>query len=321
MGKCVCIGEILADFIAKRDDTAPKSAGLFECKAGGAPANTAACISRLGGHSLMASQVGEDFLGVFLLKELAESGVDTTFIATTNEARTGHSLVFLDEEGNREFVFYRDNCADLLLNGDQLSKLRFDRRDILHFCSIDLVPSPMKDTHMKLIQRARNAEAVISFDPNVRQQLWPDSDLCRETIREFIPLADIIKISEDELEFITGKTDIRKAYPDLFTGHVKIIVFTKGKNGSEIHTRSKVYHQPAFPVKPVDTTGCGDAFIGAFLYEIMRLNLGIENLETAEYGKILIFASAVGAIVSKSQGAIDSLPDMKMVREFLENAK
>ncbi|HZG73478.1 MAG TPA: carbohydrate kinase, partial [Chondromyces sp.] len=228
MGKLLTIGELLIDFIPQEKGEALKDVVTFERAPGGAPANVAAAVARLGGTSSMITQVGDDAFGEFLIERLREAGVQTDKIKKTKEAKTGLAFVSLRENGERDFSFYRHPSADLLLSEDAIHPMWFNEGDILHFGSVDLVESPMKQAHIKSIEQAKLKGSLISFDPNVRLPLWESPEMCRETIQEFVPKAHLLKISDEELSFITEIDDQEEAILSLFKGDVKVILYTKG---------------------------------------------------------------------------------------------
>ncbi|MDR7235947.1 carbohydrate kinase family protein [Neobacillus drentensis] len=311
MGSLFSIGEVLIDFIPLQKGKALKDVISFERVPGGAPANVAATVAKFGGNAALITKLGRDSFGDFLLEQLAQAGVNTDKILRTNEANTGLAFVSLRENGERDFSFYRNPSADLLLSDTEIEENWFDEGDILHFCSVDLVDSPMKQAHVKAIQSAKARGGIISFDPNVRLPLWNSPQECRGTILDFIPISHVVKISDEELDFITGIADEKKAIESLFTGDVKVVVFTKGSQGAELYIQNKKYTSMGYHVKVEDTTGAGDAFIGGFLYQLLNKNTNQHNLVDVvkEHHKdILAFANASGALTTTGKGAISSVP-------------
>ncbi len=185
---------------------------------GGAPANVAATVAKLGGMSSIISKVGHDAFGEFLAEQLKVVGVKTDKLLRTKEANTALAFVSLREDGERDFSFYRNPSADLLFSDNEIEEDWFNEGDILHFCSVDLIESPMKYAHKKAIKQAKDKGCLISFDPNVRLPLWDCPETCRETILEFLPEADLVKIADEELAFVTGIEEEREAIASLFTG-------------------------------------------------------------------------------------------------------
>lgn len=326
MTKLITIGEALIDFIPSEKGCGLKDVNHFYKAPGGAPANVAACVARLGGQSTFISQLGEDAFGDFLIETLEDVGVETTYIKRTNAAKTGLAFVSLKEDGQRDFSFYRQPSADLLFTKDDLDKDLFQKNNILHFCSVDLIESPMKYAHLQAIHYAQDANMLISFDPNVRLPLWDDPDLCKSTIAHFTPYVDILKISDDELPFITGRNltscaDEDEALHSLFQGHVKLILYTKGKEGVRLLLKSGYdITVQSKEVNVVDTTGAGDSFIGAFLYQLQKnsisktdlLNLSVEKLTC-----YLKYATHCAALVISKKGVISALPTENDLLTFM----
>lgn len=311
MGRVITIGEVLIDFIPTSIGCKLKEVEGFVKKPGGAPANVAACVSRLGGKSKFIGKVGQDAFGEYLVDVLAKENVNTEDIIFTSEANTALAFVSLEESGERDFSFYRKPSADMLLNENEIKFEMFEAEDILHFCSVDLIEAPVKYAHIKAIEYAKKKGALISFDPNVRLPLWSDASQCRETIKDFIPYADILKVSDDELLFITEIEKVDLAIQKLMelNPNLRWLIITKGSKGVFAVVNQKSYQVKGYQVKPIDTTGAGDAFIGAVLYSIA-------NESQKEPYQILKFANAVGALTTTKEGAISALPTMSDVDSF-----
>jgi len=322
MGNLFSIGEVLIDFIPLQKGKALKDVVAFERVAGGAPANVAATVAKLGGMATLITKIGTDAFGDYLLEQLRCTGINTSLISRTKKANTGLSFVSLREDGERDFSFYRHPSADLLLSRKEIEERWFNKGDILHFGSVDLVESPMKRAHIKAIQSVKARGGIISFDPNVRLSLWDSAKECRNTILDFIPLAHIIKISDEELEFVTGITAEDAAIKSLFVGDVKIIVYTKGSNGAELFLQNKKYTSSGYPVKVEDTTGAGDAFIGGFLYKLLYNDVNQDNLikvVNKHYKEILSFANASGALTTTRKGALTAIPSKEDIFLLINN--
>jgi len=313
------IGEMLIDFVASEKGRDLKEVASFEKVAGGAPANVATLVAKLGAPSSVITQLGEDAFGDYLLDILKENGVGTDYVSRTREANTGLAFVSVKSDGERDFSFYRNPSADLLLEADTIQREWFKGGDYLHFCSVDLVESPMKEAHRRAIAYVKEAGGIISFDPNVRLSLWESPVACRQAILEFLPHANLLKVSDEELAFITGIEDEKKALESLFVGDVKAVLFTKGAGGAQLLTRNWELLRPGFSVSVADTTGAGDAFIGGFLYQLVAN--GVTDLESylREHGnELLRFANACGALTTTKRGAIGALPTLTEVKLFLK---
>ena len=311
MKKVIAIGEALIDFIPHEKGRALNDVENFLRVPGGAPLNVAAAVAKLGGKSQMLTKLGQDGFGDAILNEVKPLGVDVSRISRTNEANTALAFVSLREDGERDFSFYRNPSADMLLSAEEICVEDFNEKDILHFCSVSLIDAPIKEAHRRAIEIAKEKGCLISFDPNVRLPLWKNPEDCRKAILEFLPLSNIVKISDEELEFITGIKDEKEALDFLLTGDVKVIIYTKGTNGAEFITKERVIFSPSFKVSAQDTTGAGDSFIGSLLYQVAEGEYSLEqlvDLSEEKVQEILNFSNATAALTVCKKGAIGALP-------------
>ena len=307
MKKVVAIGELLIDFVPQQKGCALDEVTHFERVAGGAPANVAAAVARLGGNAAMISQVGEDAFGTHILKVLRSNGVDTSCVFRTGRANTGLAFVSLDATGNREFSFFRNPSADLFLEEGQIVPEMFADCAALHFCSVDLVDWPVKAAHRRAVALAKQAGALISFDPNVRLPLWDSPADCQAAIREFLPLADLVKLSDDEVEFVTGCTDERAAAEKLFGMGCRLLLVTRGAAGSAAYTPHAEGFAETIRVPVTDTTGAGDSFIGSFLYQLTCDGVaadGLDKLAGQQLTDYLAFSAQYASLTVQHKGAV-----------------
>lgn len=317
--KLIAIGEALIDFIPEQSSCPIKEVKSFQPSVGGAPSNVCGAFKKLGGESALITQLGEDPFGDKIMDEFHRNEIDCSYVQRTREANTSLAFVALEEDGNREFSFYRKPGADMLLKPEIIQEAWFRDAYALHFCSVSLGDFPMKDAHREAIRYARKEGVLISFDPNIRLPLWDDHELLKQTVREFMPLADIVKISDEELEFITGKTSIKDAMDLLFTGNTKLVIYTKGSHGAEAYTKTAKGFDAGQKVKAVDTTGAGDAFIGSFLYQLSQSEITVadlDGLEEAYLNKLLCFSNCYCAESVQKAGVISSYPtgdEMKQI--------
>lgn len=305
------IGEALIDFIPDISGCEFDDVTGFSPRVGGAPANVCGAFARLGGKAKMFTQLGDDPFGRKILRELDREGIDVSAIRLTKKANTALAFVSLGADGNRTFSFYRKPSADMLMSEDNLSEEEFDNLYALHFCSVSLGDFPMKKAHQIAIEIAECKNAIVSFDPNLRFQLWEDTEKLKKVVNDFIPKADIIKLSDEELYFITGEIKIENALPKLFTGNVKMVVFTCGSEGAYAFTKNAKAFSPSQKVKAIDTTGAGDGFIGSFLWKLKQYNITRESLEAVTEKTLLSlleFSNKFCAISVQSQGAVNSYP-------------
>ncbi|MDY4022204.1 carbohydrate kinase [Staphylococcus borealis] len=320
MRKLYGIGEALIDFIPNVKNSELKDVEQFSRQVGGAPANVVSVARKMGASTEMVTQLGNDAFGDIIVETLSDLGVGTQFIRRTDVANTALAFVSLKEDGQRDFSFYRKPSADMLYKADYLDEISINPNDILHFCSVDLVESDMKEAHKAMIDKFKSANGTIVFDPNVRLPLWHSAEACKETIQAFIPKANIIKVSDEELEFITGEADEESAIQSLFQGSVIAVIYTQGPNGASIILKdgTKIYHE-GFKVKAIDTTGAGDAFIGAAISRILLSDeVNMTKLLKEEGQAILQFSNFVAAKVTTKYGAIESIPTLEEVTSELK---
>lgn len=317
--RLVAIGESLIDFIPSVKGCDFDDVDSFFPAVGGAPANVCAAFSKLGGESVFLTQLGDDSFGHKIERALKKAGIDTSHIVFTDEANTALAFVSLAPDGNRTFSFYRKPSADMLYTADQVDKSAFENVFALHFCSVSLGEFPMKDAHNRAIGYARENGALISFDPNLRFMLWNSKDALKKAVLEFIPKADILKISDEELEFITEKDSIDEALPELFNMGVKLVLFTCGKEGMYAYTKKARAHAASPKVEVVDTTGAGDASIGSFLWKLNDSGIDTGNIEeiTEEVlSEALQFSTVFCTISVQQKGAIPSYPTLEQVQKY-----
>lgn len=312
----IAIGEALIDFIPDKRACEFYDVTGFSPVAGGAPANVCAAFAKLGGNSRIITQLGSDPFGEKITRTLSDVGIDTSCICYTDKANTALAFVSLSQDGGRTFSFYRNPSADMIFHEKQVKPEWFDDAFALHFCSVSLGNFPMRDAHLKAIGYAKERNIMISFDPNLRFPLWDNKEELRKTVHHFMPMSDILKISDEELEFISGENTIEKALPFLFNGNVKLILYTCGSKGAYAFTKKSHAFRPSAKTEAKDTTGAGDGFIGAFLWKLKELGVSadsLENLPEEELGQLLEFSNRFCAISIQSAGAIDSYPSLEQL--------
>ena len=313
MSQLLAIGEALIDFVPEESGKPIKQVTGFNPKVGGAPANVCGVFARLGQQSGMITQLGSDPFGDKIVEEFMEFGIGCEYIQRTKEANTSLAFVALKEDGNREFSFYRKPGADMLLTPEAVKREWFETADVLHFCSVSLGDFPMKRAHEKAIEYALEEGCLVSFDPNLRFALWEDEKELYRAVQEFLPKAHILKISDEELEFITGYKTIEEAKDILFQGNVELVIYTEGSKGAKAYTKQKEAASPGKKVEAVDTTGAGDAFIGSFLYQLTRDGIDKNNLaelSSEQLKKYLDYSNEYCGRSVMKYGAIASYPDI-----------
>lgn len=306
----VCLGELLIDFVALESGLSVGEASGFQKAPGGAPANVAVALARLGHESAFIGQVGDDPFGHFLADVLRAESVDVNGLRFSDAARTALAFVSLGEGGERSFVFYRHPSADMLMRPEDVEVSSIDSASFFHFGSITLIDEPSRSATVRAAEYALERGKTVSYDPNLRLALWPDEDAARAGMLAGLDFAHIVKISHDEVEFLTGGDSI----DSLWREHTRLIVVTSGPGGARAHTRGggQVY-RPGFQVESVDTTGAGDGFVAGLLAGLLEHG----DAYTANLESILTFANGVGALTTTERGAIPALPSRERVEAFL----
>ena len=297
----LCIGEILADMIGEEKN------GIitYERKAGGAPFNVACGLKKFGREVKFVGSVGDDLIGQFLIKYAKDFGMDTTYIHQNTERNTTLAFVELNEEGDRSFCFYRKNTADYCM--PEVSDELIKSVDIVCIGSLMLADSDCVEYALDIIDRAHAFGKTVAFDVNYRTDIYRDKESAIKTYKRILAAADIVKFSEDEVEIFTE--DYVNGLAD------KLVLITLGKEGSEWRYKGKSDRVPAIKVKPIDTTGAGDAFFAGTL-SIIDKNVGKPLTEELLYDA-LRFGNIAGALNTTGRGAIDNLPDVDTINTYL----
>ncbi len=291
----------------------PDSAGRYLKAAGGAPANVAVGLARLGVPSAFMGQVGDDGFGRFLAATLRDAGVDVSPLRFSASARTMLAFVSLGEQGEREFLFYRDPSADMLFAPADVDQEAIRRADILHIGSISLISEPSRAATLHAVALARRHGVRISCDPNLRLALWPGADTAREGMRLCLQHAQIVKIAKEEVRFLAGLDDPVEGARTLWHDGLALMAVTRGSGGCVWLTRDAQGFVPGLLVAPVDTTGAGDAFMAGLLAGL----LDRPHADPAALDAVCRFANAAGALTTLSRGAIPALPDRRAVETLM----
>ncbi len=312
MKHIICIGELLIDFVAEKQGSDLSKAEVFVKKPGGAPANVACAIAKLGGSSKFVGCVGRDPFGSYLLEVLRQNHVD---ISLAQRVKTFTTLAFvsLTEDGERDFVFSRG--ADKELSYDPELKKTI-KGNMLHLgAATALLGGGLEKSYGRYFFDALTQNAFISFDPNFRGDLWlGEEEKFIKKCMPFIEKADLGKFSLDEAQLLSGKTDLNECCDVLHELGTKIITVTMGEKGTLLSTKEGKRIVPSIPVTPVDTTGAGDAFIGCLLFQISKLKNTNEIFSNIDLlGQMVENANKAGAITTTNYGAIPSLPDQKQL--------
>lgn len=292
-------------------DLIPLQNMQYEACAGGAPVNVAAGIAKLGQSSGFIGRVGEDAFGHFMQKTLFDIGVDTQAMEFDEQYRTSTVLVSLHENGEREFSFLVSPSADQFLSTKNLPVFE---NDILHFCSLALVHPVCRSSLNETMKAMKSAGGILSFDINIRPQMWSDHNEMHTIVNQFAHQADILKFSEEELLWLTKETELEGAIKKIndYPAYLKIV--TQGAKGCLVFTSKKQIAISAYHVTSIDTTGAGDAFMAGLLAAIATLGI---NDDDEYFMKIITQAAACGALATTRKGAINAAPTRKELEEFI----
>ena len=305
------LGELLIDFTPRQKSE--RGNLTFEANPGGAPANVLAALSKLGKKTAFIGKVGSDTFGQLLKKTLQDAGIQTDGLSMSDQFFTTLAFVTLDSDGNRSFAFSRNNSADVMLEESEVDENLIRRSKIFHCGTLSLTHPSCRQATVKALETAKKNGVLISVDPNLRMPLWESEEMARSAIRLALSYADIIKISDYELEFLYGESDVKKGAELLFAEyHPKILFATCGKDGAYLVKEQLVLHHPCFhSVKTVDTTGAGDTFCGAALSKLLEYDLNFSEMDEQKCYDLLRYASAAASLVTASYGAICVMPEEK----------
>ncbi|TSB47628.1 carbohydrate kinase family protein [Alkalicoccobacillus porphyridii] len=309
----ISLGEVLVDMIPLNEENTQ-----YQKSPGGAPANVAVGLSRLDVESYFIGAIGDDLIGHFLRKTLVDYGVNIQGLIQTTIAKTPLVFVELAKNGERSFEFLIDHSSDQVLSIDNLNEELFHHANILHIGSISTIHKTSRAATHKAIHLAKENGMLVSLDPNLRLSIWPDELSALEQIKALLLTSDIVKLSEEELEFLTDETDEAVAVFKLKDYQIPLLIITKGENGSSFYTDTHKVDIPVYKVDAVDTTGAGDAFVSAVLAQLDNLKEPLDSLTPEALKQIGAFAAVSGALAASSKGAMTALPTRDEVHAFLE---
>jgi fructokinase len=275
-------------------------------------------LARLGVASGFVGKVGNDDFGRFLAQTLATNGVDTSALRFSDEARTMLAFVSLRADGERDFMFYRHPSADMLLRREEIDFDYIGTAKVLHYGSISLISEPSRSATLAATQGAQERGLLISYDPNLRLNLWPTTEEARQGMLMGWRFAHVAKVSHEELIFMSGASDLQQAAQALWHERLRLLVITEGENGCRYVTPQTQGHVPGYHVKPVDTTGAGDGFVAGLLAGLLENERAWKSTKDLE--NVLRFANAVGALTTTRRGAIPALTTKDQVLELMRQS-
>ncbi|MCB8874485.1 carbohydrate kinase family protein [Acidisoma silvae] len=303
-------GELLIDMVPL-----PSTGGLnFAAKPGGAPGNAAVGLGKLGRSACMLSKVGDDAFGRLLTDTIAASGASVEHVVVSQDHRTGLAVVTLDAQGDRDFLFYRQDCADANYAPEEVAEDVIRQARMLHVNSLIMSAPTAARAQRHAIAVAQDAGIMISVDPNLRPLLWDSTEAMVAAAREVIAVANILKVGADELAIITGIDDPIAALESLWHDGLRVAAITAGAAGATIVTPGEKVTIAGIPVKVVDTTGCGDSFMAAFLAGLLDSDFDLSAENLVRIGR---FACAAGAIVATAPGGMDAMATRAELQIFM----
>ena len=320
MADVVCMGELLVEFVSTQANVSLVHTPGFIKAPGGAPANVAVALQRLGMPARFVSKVGNDPFGVYLRESLSVDGLDLSYLLVDPNARTTAVFVAVWDDGRKDLCFYRNPGADMLLTEAEIDERVFDGARCFHFGSITFIHEPGASAQRKALGVAQRKGLMISYDPNYRPTLWPDAETAKRVIRDSFRHCHLAKVSEEEWEVASGHPDLDAGIRAILDKGVELLVISRGPKGAIATNGDYRVELPAFPVNVVETTGAGDGFLAAMITRLLpdRERLGsLAKVDRAVVRDTLEYANAVGALTCTKPGAIPALPTRAEAEAFL----
>lgn len=309
------LGELLVDFT--ENGISAQGNTLLEANPGGAPCNVLAMLKNLGKKTAFIGKIGNDAIGKMLKKTVEDQGICIDNLVEDEEIHTTLAFVHSDKDGDRSFSFYRNPGADLMLQWEEINVDFLVNTKIFHFGTLSMTEEEIKNVTKKAVQKAKENGVLISFDPNFRPPLWKDMEDARQQMWYGIGQCDILKISDDEILFLTGTKDIDEGIARIREkSHAKLICATMGKNGSKVYYKGKtVFGRPFLRKDTIETTGAGDTFMACVLNTV--LEKGLEQLTQESLTEMLLFANAASSIITTRKGALKVMPQRQEILDCL----
>jgi fructokinase len=312
----VSLGETLIDFTPSGKSSTGMD--LFAANPGGAPANMLAMNTKLGGRNAFIGMVGKDAFGDFLELTMVSAGIDCRNLIKSEDYHTTLAFVHLDSSGNRSFSFYRKPGADIMLTWNDVDRSLLEDCRIFHFGGVSLTDEPVASTTLMAASYARDHGALISYDPNYRPALWNGDEAAAVQMKKGLEIADIIKVSYEEMVMLSGEKDIKKGAAKLLETGSSLVMVTLGPEGSCAVSASGFASRPAYPVATIDTTGAGDAFLGAVLYKLGKCSRqDLSMYDSSKLGNLIEFGNATGSLTTTGLGAIPSMPEASDIENLM----
>lgn len=311
----IALGELLIDFTM--NGQSEQGNNMFEACPGGAPCNVLALLNKMGKKTAFIGKVGKDQFGALLRDTITEAGIDASNLMVDENVNTTLAFVHTFQDGDREFSFYRNPGADMMLTADEVNPEVVKDTKVFHFGTLSMTHEGVREATKKAVETAKANGCLVSFDPNLRPPLWSSLDLAKEQMEYGFGKCDILKISDNEIQFVSGKEDYDEGIAYLQeTYNIPLILLTMGKDGSRAYYKGMRVERPGFSVKAIETTGAGDTFCGSSLNYLVDHDF--ENLTEEQLGEMLTFANAAAALVTTKKGAIKAMPVKEEVLELIQ---
>ena len=311
----IALGELLIDFTM--NGQSEQGNNMFEACPGGAPCNVLALLNKMGKKTAFIGKVGKDQFGALLRDTITEAGIDASNLMVDENVNTTLAFVHTFPDGDREFSFYRNPGADMMLTADEVNPEVVKDTKVFHFGTLSMTHEGVREATKKAVETAKANGCLVSFDPNLRPPLWSSLDLAKEQMEYGFGKCDILKISDNEIQFVSGKEDYDEGIAYLQeTYNIPLILLTMGKDGSRAYYKGMRVERPGFSVKAIETTGAGDTFCGSSLNYLVDHDF--ENLTEEQLGEMLTFANAAAALVTTQKGAIKAMPVKEEVLELIQ---
>lgn len=311
----IALGELLIDFT--ENGTSPNQNPLLEANPGGAPCNVLAMLQKMGKNTAFIGKVGTDAFGEYLIKTVQDIGIDTTNLVQDEEIPTTLAFVHTAKDGDRSFSFYRNPGADMMLTKEEIDYSQIEKAKIFHFGTLSMTHERVREATKEAVRHARKRGLLISFDPNYRPLLWEDANTAKEMMHYGFDVCDVLKISDDEITFVTGKDIVEEAITAFCERYQpKLMCVTCGKNGSiVIYNDMQIKCEAMRRTDTIETTGAGDTFMGCVLNYV--LENGIEGLSEKNLVQMQRVATIASALITTRKGALKVMPSREEILSFL----
>lgn len=315
----IALGELLVDFTM--NGMSAQKNQLFEANPGGAPCNVLAMLQKLGRKTAFIGKVGNDSFGNMLNDTVSRLGINTDNLLMDDKVPTTLAFVHTASDGDRSFSFYRNPGADMMLRAEEVNTGLIADSKIFHFGSLSMTDQAVEEATKTAVEAAKNAGALISFDPNLRPPLWDSLDRAKEKIQYGLSRCDILKISDDEIEFLTGTDNIDEGIEQIRNQYnIRLVCATMGKRGSKAYYQDISTECPTFlKVKTIETTGAGDTFMACVLDAVLRV--GLDSFDEQSLHEMLEFANAASSIITTRKGALKVMPEKSEILKLIAERK